>query len=82
MSRDEIRNTFFDLLRPYVRMEDPGRMTESSLLVEDLGVNSTRFVDVVLETEDRFKIRVENEDIDRFRRVSDAIDFILERRPA
>lgn len=82
MNRDEIRNTFFDLLRPYVRMEDPSRMMESSLLVEDLGVNSTRFVDVVLETEDRFKIHVEDEDMDRFRRVSDAIDFILESRPA
>jgi acyl carrier protein len=82
MSRDEIRNAFFDLLRPYVRMEDPSKMTESSLLVEDLGVNSTRFVDVVLEAEDIFKIHVDDDDIDRFRRVGDAVDLILERRPA
>ena len=79
MSRDEIRSAFFDLLKPYVRVENPSNMTESSLLVEDLGVNSTRFVDVVLDAEDRFKIHIEDDDIDRFRRVGDAIDFISER---
>ena len=82
MSRDEVRSTFIALLKPYVRIEDPTNLTETSLLVEDLGVNSTRFVDLVLDAEDTFKIRVEDEDIDHFRRVGDAIDFILEKRPA
>jgi acyl carrier protein len=79
VTRDEVRETFFDLLRPYVRAKDPSNMTESSLLVEDLGVNSTRFVDVVLEAEEIFKIHVLDEDVDRFRRVGDAIDLISER---
>ena len=79
MSRDEVRNAFFDLLKPYVCIQDPIRMTESSFLAEDLGVNSTRFVDLLLDTEDKFKIRVEDEDVDRFRRVGDAIDLISER---
>jgi acyl carrier protein len=79
MSRDEVRNAFFDLLKPYVRNQDPSGMTESSLLAEDLGVNSTRFVDLVLDAEDKFKIRVGDDDVDRFRRVGDAIDLISER---
>jgi acyl carrier protein len=79
MSRDEVRKTFFELLIPYVRVEDLSSITESSLLVHDLGVNSTRFVDVVVDAEDRFKIRVGDEDVERFQRVGDAIDFISQR---
>ena len=79
MDRDQVRKTFVELIRPYVRVEDPNAITESSLLVYDLKVNSTRFVDIILETEDRFKIRIGDEDMDRFERVGGAIDFICER---
>jgi acyl carrier protein len=79
MNRDEVRKAFFDLLIPYVRAEDLSGITESSLLVEDLGVNSTRFVDVIVDAEDTFRIRVQDKDVARFQRVGDAIDFIVEK---
>ena len=75
MNRDQIRTAFFDLIKPYVRIPD-AVITESSLLVDDLKVNSTRFVDIILETEDRFNINISDEDMDRFDRISDAIDYI------
>jgi acyl carrier protein len=75
MNRDQIRTAFFDLIKPYVRIPDPV-ITESSLLVDDLKVNSTRFVDIILETEDKFNINISDEDMDRFDRVGDAIDYI------
>ena len=78
MNRDEVRQAFVELIRPYARVEDPSSITESSLLVHDLKVNSTRFVDIILETEDKFKIRVGDEDMERFERVGGAIDFICE----
>jgi acyl carrier protein len=79
MNRDHVRQAFVDLIRPYVRVEDPDAITDSSLLVLDLNVNSTRFVDIILETEDKFKIQIGDEDIERFGRVGDAIDFICEK---
>ncbi len=79
MNRDHVRQTFVDLIRPYVRVEDPNAITESSLLVHDLKVNSTRFVDIILEAEDKFKIHVADEDMDKFERVGGAIDFICEK---
>ena len=79
MNRDHVRQAFVDLIRPYVRAEDPDAITESSFLVHDLKVNSTRFVDIVLETEDKFKIRVAENEMDRFERVGDAVDFICEK---
>lgn len=82
MNREDVRKVFLDLIKPYVRIEDPSAITESSLLVNDLKVNSTRFVDIILETEDKFRIAVGDEDMERFERVGDAIDFICERTVA
>lgn len=79
MKRDEIRTAFLELLKPYVRVQDPHSVADSSLLVDDLKLNSTRFVDVILETEDRFKITINDQEMERFERVGDAVDFILER---
>jgi len=79
MNRDEVRNTFVDLIKPHVRVGDPSAITEASLLVDDLKVNSTRFVDIILDTEDAFKISVGDDDMKRFERVGDAIDFICQK---
>jgi acyl carrier protein len=81
MNRDQIRIAFFELIKPYVRIQDPV-ITEASLLVDDLKVNSTRFVDIILETEDKFKISIRDEDMDRFDRVGDAIDYLCEKTVA
>jgi acyl carrier protein len=82
MNRDQVRNAFLDLIKPYVRVEDPSAINESSLLVDDLKVNSTRFVDIILETEDRFKISINDQEMERFERVGDAVDFLCERTVA
>jgi acyl carrier protein len=82
MNRDQVRKTFFELIKPHVRIEDPNAITESSLLVDDLKVNSTRFVDIILETEDTFKISISDNEMEKFERIGDAIDFICERTVA
>ena len=82
MNRDHVRRVYFDLIRPYVRARDPNAISESSLLVDDLKVNSTRFVDIILETEDKFKIHIDDEEMGRFERVGDAIDFICQKTVA
>lgn len=81
-NREQVRKAFFDLIKPHIRIGDPSAITESSLLVDDLKVNSTRFVDIILEAEDRFKIEVGDADMRHFERVGDAIDFICERTVA
>lgn len=81
MNRDQIRLAFVELIKPFVRTQDPV-ITESSQLVNDLKVNSTRFVDIVLETEDKFNISISDEDMDRFDRVGDVIDCICTKTKA
>jgi acyl carrier protein len=82
MNRDKVRATFLELIKPFVRTDDFQSVNDSSLLVDDLKVNSTRFVDIVLEAEDKFKIRVDDDDMHRFERVGDAVDFICEKAVA
>lgn len=82
MNRDEVRKVFLEIIKPYLRLQDPGGIADASLLVDDLKLNSARFVDVVLETEDRFNISVNDQEMERFERVGDAVDFICERTVA
>lgn len=82
MNRDEVRKAYIELIKAYVREGDPNAISESSFLVSDLKVNSTRFVDIILETEDRFKISISDKEMERFERVGDAVDFICERTVA
>lgn len=82
MNRDEVRRVFLEIIKPYLRVQDPSSIVDTSLLVDDLKLNSARFVDVVLETEDRFNISVNDQEMERFERVGDAVDFICERTVA
>lgn len=82
MNRDDVRKAYLELIQPYVRAVEPEKISDSSLLVADLKVNSTRFVDIILETEDRFSISIGDSDMERFDRVGDAIDFICEKKIA
>lgn len=82
MNRDQVRTAFLELIRPHLRIEDPNDISESSLLVDDLKVNSTRFVDIILDAEDRFKISIQDDEMERFERVGDAIDFICQKTVA
>jgi len=82
MNRDEVRKVFLKIIKPYLRVQDPNTIDDTSLLVDDLKLNSARFVDVILETEDRFSISVNDQEMERFERVGDAVDFICERTVA
>ncbi len=82
MNRDEVRTAFLALIKPHVRIQDSSAITDSSLLVDDLKVSSTRFVDIILEAEDAFKIRIDDADMEKFERVGDAVDFICKKSVA
>jgi acyl carrier protein len=46
-------------------------------LLEDLGVNSARLVDIVLAFEDEFAIAIDDEAADRIRTVGDAVNMVI-----
>ena len=48
-------------------------------IIEDLGVNSARLVDIILAFEDEFGIEVDDESADRVRTLGDAVQMILQK---
>lgn len=51
-------------------------ITEESHFIEELNINSANLVDIVLDVEDAFDIRLENEDMDQMQTVKDALKII------
>ena len=48
-------------------------------IIEDLGVNSARLVDIILAFEDEFGIEVDDDSADRVRTLGDAVQMILQK---
>ncbi|HKM67300.1 MAG TPA: phosphopantetheine-binding protein [Candidatus Acidoferrum sp.] len=82
MNREQVRQDFLEMIKPHVRIPDLSTISDESLLTDDLKVNSARFVDIILEAEDRFKISISDEEMERFERVGDAVDFICKKKIA
>jgi acyl carrier protein len=53
-----------------------GASTNTRIL-EDLGVNSARLVDIILAFEDEFNIAVDDESADKVRTLGDAVTMIV-----
>ena len=68
------------MIRPFVRNLNGDQITDQTLLVDDLNVNSARLVDIMLEMEDRFAILIADEEASELTTVGGAIDLILAKK--
>ena len=81
MERDEV----IELVREHLAEElevDPGRIEESTRFREDLEADSLDLYELVMELEDRYGIKVSEEEATRISTVGDAVAFVLEHSPA
>ena len=81
MNRDEV----LTLVREHLAEElevDPGRIEETTRFREDLEADSLDLYELVMELEDRYGIKVTEEEATRITTVGDAVGFVLERAPA
>lgn len=51
-------------------------ITPESNFLSELNINSANLVDIVLDVEDAFDIRLENEDMDEMHTVNDALSIV------
>ncbi len=51
-------------------------ISEKSHFINDLNINSSNLVDIVLDVEDTFDIMLENEDMDKMGTVKNALQII------
>jgi acyl carrier protein len=80
MTEQEIFDKVIGILKPYVKHPDAlTNVSNETNILDDLKVNSTRLVDVVLAFEDEFDIEIADEDADAVDTVGDAVRLIKEK---
>jgi acyl carrier protein len=55
----------------------PDTITDSATFVDDLGLDSLAILEIVVEVENTFKIRADEEELQSIRSIGDGIAFIL-----
>ena len=81
MERDEVMKLVRDHLSTELEVE-PARIQPATRFREDLDADSLDLYELVMELEDRYGIRVSEEEAARIETVGDAVDFVTDRVPA
>ena len=81
MERDEVMKLVRDHLSTELELE-PARIQPETRFREDLDADSLDLYELVMELEDRYGIRVSEEEAARIETVGDAVDFVTDRVPA
>jgi len=83
MSAD--RPEVLELVRAHLSQElgiDVSAIEEGTRFKEDLEADSLDLVELVMELEDRYGIRIADEEAERIKTVGQAVDFVLTHAPA
>ena len=68
------------IIKPFVKNSAVfSEANDATRIIEDLGVNSARLVDIILAFEDEFGIEVDDESADKVRTLGDAVQMILQK---
>ncbi len=77
MDKKEIMDKVTEMVKPYVRDQEAlANISEKTHFVQDLQINSSRLVDVVLSLEDDFDISIEDEEVGALSTVGSVIDLL------
>ena len=74
-TREEIYENVKDVLVEQLGVEQ-GEVTEEASFQEDLGADSLDLVELIMELEDQFEIKISDEDAQRIQTVGQAVDYI------
>ena len=66
-----------EIVKTYLPEDVPiGNVELESNFVTELNINSAHLVDIILDLEDAFGIRLENDDMDKMQTLRDALNII------
>ena len=81
MNREEVLTLVRDHLAEELEVE-PERISETTRFKEDLDADSLDLYELVMELEDRYGVKVSEEQASRIKTVGDAVGFVIEHAPA
>jgi acyl carrier protein len=80
MTKDELIAKLKTIVQPYIQDEQAFKnLSEDTDFINDLKINSANLVDVILDVEDEFDIRIENDDMEKMTSVKAAMDIVNEK---
>ncbi|TXD82710.1 acyl carrier protein [Subsaximicrobium wynnwilliamsii] len=80
MTKDELISKLKAIVKPYVQDEEAlEKLSEDTDFISDLKINSANLVDVILDVEDEFDIRIENDDMEKMTNVKAAMAIVNEK---
>ncbi|RRO13544.1 acyl carrier protein [Flavobacteriaceae bacterium 14752] len=76
-SEQEISEKLKSIVEPYVnRKEGLKDLNTNTEFIKDLEINSANLVDVILDVEDEFDIRIENDEMEKMLSVGASLEII------
>lgn len=77
MNNDELIAKLKTIIAPYIQDEVAFKnLSENTDFVKDLKINSANLVDIILDIEDEFDIRLENDDMEKMLDVKSATAIV------
>jgi acyl carrier protein len=80
MEKEVLITKLKNIVEPYIQDDEAFKnLSENTDFVKDLKINSANLVDVILDVEDAFDIRIENEEMEKMLTVKAAMDIVNEK---
>lgn len=77
MKKEELITKLKTIVEPYIQDEEAFKnLSEDTNFITDLKINSANLVDVILDVEDAFDIRIEDTEMEKMISVKAAMDII------
>jgi acyl carrier protein len=77
MKKETLITKLKTIVEPYIQDEEAFKnLSEETDFVRDLKINSANLVDVILDVEDAFDIRIENDEMEKMMSVKAAMDIV------
>ena len=78
MESEQIRERVIEILTPFVKDRSAlEQATSATNMLDDLKVNSARFVDIVLAIEDAFDIEISDDELDSVNTIGDCVSMVV-----
>jgi acyl carrier protein len=76
VERDKVTEEVRGILVEQLGVE-PSEVREEASFQEDLNADSLDLVELIMEMEDRFKLKIPDEDAEKIQTVGDAVDYVI-----
>jgi acyl carrier protein len=73
--RQELQRQLTDILQR-IAGADPATVTPNARLIEDVGVDSLGFYEILIEADEQMGLKIDEKDLLTFRTVGDILDYL------